>query len=269
MCDPVTLGVTAALGAAGMGVNALGANAQNQAASQTEASQEAQAIATYKDNAAAANASNATLQKFLTQQTANQQANNAAFAPTMAYYTPATYQANQANIAKTNAATAVSGIQALLPNQLALPDAHLSNTDNGQSAAAIKTAAQTRDNLAETNATNQANLASYGQALTGGNLAAASSARQIDEQNAIARSEASMLPTDEQNAALQARQYVAPAQTSTALNVPVLQGVGNLLGSLAGSQSGQIGNAINNGVSSLGSLFNGSLDTAAGGGVSS
>lgn len=242
MCfDPVSIGLALAGTASSVGGGILNSGAQAK-----------QASAQQLDNARAAAASNAVLAKFQDQQAVNQKANDAALAPAINFYNPATFQNNQTGIANTASSNAASAIASVLKNQ---PLPTLSNTDNGQSAAAIKSAIASRTGQSVLDATNAAKLGAYGTNLSLGGIAGNTAARGIDQTNTFARQQAQLLPTNEQNAALQARQVVPPADYTAG---SALQGLGNLFSTLGGSGAGSkaisgVGNAISNYVPTIGS----------------
>ena len=234
-------------------------NAQGQQTAQNIAAQAAAAQRQYADNKAAADASNGVLGNFVNQQIGNQQANSAALAPTLALTAPGTYQANQQQVANTSAGNANNAISSLLADSRAPA---LSNTDNGQSAAEIANRTAARTDISRQTANNASTLNAYGTNLANLGLSQTDANRQIDATNAAARRQAQILPTDEQNAALQARHYVAPALYNTTPSTAgsLDQGLGSLGLSVAGATGGitpaGIGSAISNGIQKLGSVFN-------------
>jgi hypothetical protein len=263
MCDPISAIVSAGL-AAGSAVasnagNMQQVNAQGQQTAQNIALQAAAAQRQYEDNKAAADASNRVLGQYVNTQLGNQATNNASLAPALAAAAPATYQANQQQIANTSANNANSAITNFLQGSKAPT---LSNTDNGQSAAEIQRRTVDRTNVSRQNATNAGTLNAFGTNLSNLGLATQGANREIDATNANARRQAGMLQTDEQNAALQARHYVPPALYNNTASTAGsgLQGLGSLGLSLAGSMGGitptSIVSGIKNGLSGLGNVFN-------------
>lgn len=240
MCLSQLIGAATGLGGAILS----GQGAANNAVAQID-QENKQAI----DNTLAADASNRVLQNFLTEQSANQAANQAALRPVYGAIAPANFQAHQANIASTNNAAAQQGIT----NMLAAggPQLGLTGTDNGQSAAAIQKATDANVGIARNKATDYANLAAFGQNFADLGRTEMGANLNIDTTNNKAKAQAGILPYDEQNAALQARVFIPPADTT---NGSLMMGAGNLLASNAGG----IGNALggSNGIGSyLGGLM--------------
>ena len=263
MCDPVSAIASAGLGLGSSILSNMGnmaqVNAQGQQTAQNIALQAAAAQRQYEDNKAAADASNKVLGQYVDTQMGNQAANNAALAPTIAMTAPGTFQANQQQIANTSAQNANNAITSVLAGSKAPA---LTNTDNGQSAAEIQRRTTERTNVSRQNAGNAATLGAFGTGLANVGLAQQDANRQIDATNAEARRQTGMLQTDQQNAALQARQYVAPAlyNTSPSTAGSLDQGLGSLGLSLAGSMGGitpsSIVSGVKNAISGLGSVFN-------------
>jgi hypothetical protein len=222
MCfDPVSLALAAGGTAASVIGGSMNADAQQKAAA-----------AQMQDNQNAANASNAVLQKFNAAQGVNQSANNAALGGTLGMVAPGAFQANQAAIAGAASNNASSAIASTLAG---VKQPTLTNTDNGQTAAAIAARTGVMTGQSVRNANNAATLGAYGTNFAQLGLGEANSARQIDTTNNLARRQAQLLPTDEQNAALQARQYV-PGPDYTAGTA--LQGLGNIFATMGGSGAG-------------------------------
>lgn len=218
-------------GIAGIGGSLLSGQGQANNAIQQIRNEDAQAI----DNANAAVASNQVLQKFLTQQGVNQAANQTALKPEYAAIQPEAFQASQAAIAGANNAAAQGGITHLLSS--AGPQLGLTGTDNGQSAKAIQDAQNRAVQLSRNKAADYANLAAFGQNFQQLGRTEMNTNEKIDATNNNARIQAGILPYDEQNAALQARHFIPPADTSQG---NTMSGIGNFLASNASG----IGNAV-------------------------
>ena len=248
MCfDPVSLGMAAL----GTGSSVLG-GIMNQDAQTKQLGQIAQ------DNANAATVSNAVLSKFEDTQKANQDVNNATLAKTYAFTDPAAFGANQDSIASDSTNNAKTAIGALLAGQKAPA---LTGTDNGQTAneIAMRTGVATGKSIRD--ATNSAKLGAYGTNFAQLGLKEADSARGIDTMNQTARGQAGVLKTDEDNAALQARRYIAGPNYGLGT---ALQGLGNIFASAGGSgyfrpQSSTGPNIGNPGLSNPMSLSNGGI----------
>lgn len=242
MCLDALIGpaISAATGLGGSLLSGSGAAANAKAQAQT--TQE-----TAIDNTLAAEASNGVLSQFLNKQAGNQATNQAALQPEYAAIQPGAFAASQANIAGNNNAAAQSAITGTLAG--GGPQLGLTNTDNGQSAAAINNAIAARTQLSRNDASNYANLAAYGQNFGQLGLTEMNTNEGIDQTNTQARAQAGILPTDEANAALQARKFIPPTDTSAG-NTQI--GLGNLLASNAGG----IGSAAAKAITGLGSVFN-------------
>lgn len=243
MCFQALIGpaISAATGIGGALLSGSGAAANAQAQSQHD---EETAI----NNTAAAAASNKVLSSFLDKQQVNQNTNQATLQPEYASIAPAAFQASQGQLAGANDTAAQQAISAVLAG--GGKQIGLTSTDNGQSAAAINNAAATRTQLSRNDASNYANLAAYGGNFAKLGLNEMNTNEGIDQTNSQARGQAGILPTDEANAALQARQFI-PATDDTSGNTAI--GIGNLLASNAGG----IGTAASKAASGLGGLFAG------------
>lgn len=217
-----------------------------QGAAQNAQAQAKQTEETAIDNELAAAASNNVLGKFLNEQGVNQAANQAALQPVYDAIQPSTFQASQAGIAGTNNAAAQQGITDVLAS--AGPQLGLTGTDNGQSAAAIQKATNNKVGVARNAAQDYANLAAFGQNFQNLGLTEMNANEKIDTTNNKAKAQAGILPTDEQNAALQARIFIPPADTT---NGNTMIGLGGLLSSNAGG----IGTAVAGAAPSIGSYF--------------
>lgn len=245
MCfDPVSLTIAALGEAASVGGGIMNAQAQAD-----------QAAAIAQDNANAAAASNKVLSAFEDTQAANQATNNASLTPVYGAIDPATFQANQAAIAQNEGDQASKAIAATLAS---VPQPTLTNTDNGQSAKAIADRIASRTGVSVQDAQNAAKLNSFGQAFSDLGLTETDANRKIDTVNTNARAQAALLPTDEQNAALQARRYIAPADTMTGT---ALQGLGNLFATVGGSGLAKSGLS---GLSNIFSIGNPSISNTMG-----
>lgn len=244
MCLDALTGLIAPAVSAGVGL--AGANQTAQGQEQNNTNQAVNEIQTLQDNAAATNASNAVLQQFMGKLSPLQDAGQAALQPEYAAIQPGAFQASQAGIAGGNNAAAQSAIAGTLAG--GGPQIGLTNTDNGQSAAAINNATAARTQLSRNDASNYANLAAYGQNFGQLGLNEMNTNEAIDQNNAKARSASAILPTDEANAALQARHFI-PAPDNSAGNTQI--GIGSLLSSNAGG----IGSAASSAAKGLGSLF--------------
>src|SRR6185312_10023187 len=192
MCLSSLISLGTGLGGLALAGQGAGRNAQAQA-QQTEE--------TAIDNELAAAASNSVLGKFIQQQGINQAANQAALKPVYGAIQPGAFQESQAGIAGANNAAAQQGITDVLASpgkQLGL-----TGTDNGQSAAAIQNATNSKVGIARGRAQDYANLAAFGQNFQNLGLTEMGANEAIDTTNNKAKAQAGILPTDEQNAALQ------------------------------------------------------------------
>ena len=224
----------------------VGAQQTAQGQEQNNRNQAINEIQTLQDNAAATKASNDVLQQFMTKMAPLQTAGQAALQPEYAAIQPGAFQASQGAIGANNNAAAQSAITGTLAG--GGPQLGLTNTDNGQSAAAINDATARRTQLSRNDASNYANLAAYGQNFGQLGLQEMGTNEAIDQNNNQAKSMSSILPTDEANAALQARKFIPPTD-NTAGN----QQIG--LGSLLASNAGGIGSAASSAAKGIGSLF--------------
>lgn len=244
MCFDALIGpaISAGTGLAGTMLSGSGAAANAKAQAQHD-----EQVAT--DNVLAAAASNQVLKKFQQQQVGNMATNQAILQPEYAAIQPGAMEASRQGLAAQGNAAGQGAIDQVLAG--GGPQLGLTHTDNGQTEKAVADAIGARTQLSRNDAMNYANLASFGRNMGQLGQTSLNTSEGIDQTNMNARSEAGILPTDEQNAALQARQFIPPADTSSG-NTQI--GIGNALASNAGG----IGTAVGNGIKSLGSLFGGS-----------
>lgn len=246
MCLDALTGLIAPAISAGVGL--AGANQSSQGVAQNNMNQAVSEIQTLADNRNATVASNGVLQDFMGKMAPLQAAGQAALQPEYAAIQPGAFEASRQGISGSNNTAAQDAISKVLGG--GGPQIGLTNTDNGQSANAINSAVANRTQLSRNDATNAANLNSYGQNFGQLGLTEMGTNSAIDANNSKAKSAAAILPTDEANAALQARQYIAPTD-NTAGNTQI--GIGNLLSSNAGG----IGTAAVSAAKGLGGLFSG------------
>lgn len=201
------------------------------------------------DNVLAAAASNQVLKKFQQQQVGNMATNQGILQPEYAAIQPGAMEASRQGLAAQGNAAGQGAIDQVLAG--GGPQLGLTHTDNGQTEKAITDALGQRTQLSRNDAMNYANLASFGRNMGQLGQTSLNTSEGIDRTNMNARSEAGILPTDEQNAALQARQFIPPADTSSG-NTQI--GIGNALASNAGGIGSTVGGFLQKG---LGSLFAG------------
>jgi hypothetical protein len=226
MCfDPVSLGALAIGTGASIGGGMLTRGAQ--------AEQQQQQM---NENLASAGVRNQMLLNFLNQQRKYQDQNSAAFKPITAAIDPTTFRAAQATDTanRTNA-----GTTAINDFTGAAPAVATTGTDpNNQVQAEIarRSGVETGKSLRDVG--NEAKLKGFGDVFGDLGLTTNDAARKIDTTNSFARTDASLLPEQQQLAAAPFSQPVP--QTGSALG-SILSGVGNIAATFGGSRAGASG----------------------------
>jgi hypothetical protein len=243
MCfDPVSLGAAAIGTAANVGGGILNRNAQAQQAEQQS-----------NQNVAAAAARTQQLLRFLAQQRVYQGQNQEAFKPVTAAIDPATFQATQAADTASRAGAATTAINDFTSHA---PTVATSGTDPNNlvqkeiaARSGVETGKSTRD------ATNDATLKGFGDVFSNLGLTTNEAARHIDTTNSFARTDASLLPQQQDIAAAP---YSQPVPQASSPWGSILSGLGNIAATAGGSGAASRGlSALN-----LGDVFRSSMSPA-------